>query len=159
MSKQLKNNRFKYAGIAIIVLVVGIVAVSLTQTQKSGLEGQASPQETSDSTETWQEVRLPESSENTTVYFFYGEGCPYCEKEKPFLEDLESELEGLEVEMYEVYNSEENQELYQSTAQAYGVPATFIGERHWTGYNEEIGEEIEGKIEECLSESCKGPLN
>ncbi|KKT07630.1 MAG: putative membrane protein, partial [Candidatus Nomurabacteria bacterium GW2011_GWB1_43_19] len=23
------------------------------------------------------------------IYFFWGEGCPHCEKEKPFLETLE----------------------------------------------------------------------
>ncbi len=38
---------------------------------------------------------------------FYGETCPHCIEMKPLVEKLKEE-EGIEVEQYEVWNSEEN---------------------------------------------------
>lgn len=38
---------------------------------------------------------------------FYGQTCPHCVKMKPLIERLEQE-EGVKVEQYEVWNSEEN---------------------------------------------------
>jgi len=44
-----------------------------------------------------------------TLYEFYGEGCPHCEKMKPKIEKLEAE-EDVEVESLEVWNNRENAE-------------------------------------------------
>ncbi|MCJ7479070.1 MAG: thioredoxin family protein [Candidatus Nanohaloarchaeota archaeon QJJ-7] len=106
---------------------------------------------------------LPEPGNGTTVYFFWGDGCPYCAEEKQFLEELDSQNDDLKVKMYEVYYSERNQELFRNTAELYGtsargVPATFLGQEYWRGYNERTGTRIEQKVEECLEQGCESPL-
>ncbi len=105
---------------------------------------------------------LEDDPEKVTVYFFWGEGCPHCVEEKPFLEDLEQKYPDLEVKMFETWNNPDNAELFQEVAKAYGtnargVPTTFIGEEYWVGYNDSIGEEIEGKIKYCLENECINP--
>ena len=47
-----------------------------------------------------------------TLYEFYGETCPHCEKMMPKVERLEDE-EGLEVKQLEVWNDQENAEKHQ----------------------------------------------
>ncbi len=157
--EQLEENRLKYAGIAAAILVVGFAVFGLSTTPDTD-QTQKNPGQTDDPPG---DVLLPEPSSGTTVYFFWGDGCPYCAQEKPFLEELDQKHDDLEVKMYEVYNSRKNQRIYQNVADRYGVsargvPATFIGKEHWTGYNQRIGQEIENKVEECLENSCKGPL-
>ncbi|MFW5991317.1 MAG: TlpA family protein disulfide reductase [Candidatus Nanoarchaeia archaeon] len=100
--------------------------------------------------------------DKVVVYFFWGEGCPHCATEKPFLEELENKYPELEVKMFETYNNPENVQKFQRVAQAYGtkargVPATFIGEEYWEGYSESIGEEIEAKIKDCIENDCPNP--
>src|SRR6056297_1797130 len=73
------------------------------------------------------------AEEPTTIYFFWGDGCPHCAKEKPFLEQMEEKYPELKVEMLEIYKNQENGKLFQKMASAYntqarGVPATFIGD-------------------------------
>lgn len=82
------------------------------------------------------------NAENKTVciYFFYGETCPHCAQEKPFLSRLEEKY-SLEVHSFEVYFNKENQKLFENIAKAYGttasgVPTTFIGEKVFVGYTE-----------------------
>lgn len=146
------------AAAAVIVLGAAVFAVTSLQNNQKPAESANDAQNSEN-----KEVLLPETSNKTTVYFFYGETCPYCAKEKPFLEELDKKYEGLEVKMYEVYNSRENRRMYQNVAKKYevdarGVPATFIGDRYFRGYNEQVGQNIESKVEECLEQSCKSPL-
>ena len=160
MKQKIKENYRKIGlGLLAVLLVTGL-AFTVVQSSQSGT-GSERGVENSEAEKS--EVLLPETGNRTTVYFFWGDGCPYCEREKPFLEELDREHEDLEVKMYEVYNSRENQKIYQNVAEKYGVsargvPGTFIGDEHWSGYNEEIGNEIESKIDECLEQSCKTPL-
>jgi len=95
------------------------------------------------------------------VYFFWGQGCPHCAQEKPFLEELKQKYPQLEVKEFEVYYSQENQELFQKVAQAYktqaqGVPTTFIGKDFVVGFGtkETTGKEIEDLIQNCLKNYC-----
>lgn len=44
-----------------------------------------------------------------TLYEFYGDGCPHCEKMESKVEKLEEETD-LEVEQREVWNDQENAE-------------------------------------------------
>jgi len=160
MKQKIRENYRKISlGLLAVLLVTGLAFTVVQSSQNgTGSERGAENSEAENS-----EVLLPETGNRTTVYFFWGEGCPYCEREKPFLEELDREHEDLEVKMYEVYNSRENQKIYQNVAEKYGVsargvPGTFIGDEHWSGYNEEIGNQIESKIDECLEQSCKTPL-
>jgi thiol-disulfide isomerase/thioredoxin len=160
MKQKIRENYRKIGlGLLAVLLVTGLAFTVVQNPQnKTGPEKTVENSEADNS-----EEFLPETGNRTTVYFFWGEGCPYCEREKPFLEELDREHEDLEVKMYEVYNSRENQKIYQNLAEKYGVtargiPGTFIGDEHWSGYNAEIGNEIESKIDECLKQSCKTPL-
>jgi len=98
------------------------------------------------------------------IYFFWGQGCPHCAQEKPFLEELKQKYSQLEVKDFEVYYNKENQELFQKVAQAYktqaqGVPTTFIGKDFVVGFGtkETTGKQIENLIQNCLTNICPSP--
>ncbi len=104
-------------------------------------------------------------SDKVVVYFFWGDGCPHCAKEKPFLEGLEQKYSKLEVKMFEVYYNQDNQELFKEVAQAYGtqargVPTTFIGDFDPVvgyGSDQTTGKEIEDMIKQCIEGGCINP--
>lgn len=98
------------------------------------------------------------------IYFFWGQGCPHCAQEKPFLEKMKEKYPHLVVKDFEVYYSKENQELFQKVAQAYntqaeGVPTTFIGKEFVVGFGSEetTGKEIENLVQKCLQDQCPSP--
>ena len=98
----------------------------------------------------------------TTVYFFWGDGCPHCAHEKPFLEEMQEKYPDIEIKMFETWKNPENAKLFQEVAQAYGtraqgVPTTFIGEKHWVGYADYMGNEMESRIKDCLENGCINP--
>ncbi|MFW6071186.1 MAG: redoxin family protein [Candidatus Bipolaricaulota bacterium] len=106
---------------------------------------------------------LAAAEDRTVLYFFWSEGCPYCQREKPFLEDLQEEYPSLEVVDKEVSSNEENIELVKEMGQEYGreirgVPATFLDDEVWVGFTEEIGSQIEEKVEYCTENDCVNPL-
>jgi len=94
------------------------------------------------------------------LYFFWGDGCPHCAAEKPFLENLTRQYPTVEVRAFEVWNSPENRELFYKVAASLGfepraVPTTILGERYWVGYNDQIGREIEAAVKACLASACR----
>lgn len=103
----------------------------------------------------------------TTVYFFYGDGCPHCEAQMPFMRELESKYPELEIVYLETWHNKTNAEFFVSLAKAYkisasGVPATFIGERSpIIGYSskESTGKEIEERIISCIDKGCSNPID
>jgi len=104
------------------------------------------------------------AAQKLEIYFFWGKGCPHCADEKPFLEELKQKYPQLEVKDFEVYYSQENQELFEKIAQAYktqvyGVPMTFIGKDFITGFGstKTTGKEIENLIQKCLQTNCPSP--
>ena len=95
-----------------------------------------------------------------TIYFFWGDGCPHCAQAKPFLEALVSHYPQVRIEPFEVYNSTENQALFQEMAAAHGlepryVPTIFIGDEHWEGYADAIGASIESAVARCVAQGCR----
>ncbi len=99
----------------------------------------------------------------TTIYFFWGEGCPHCAEEKTFLDQMEQEYSDLEVKSYEAWNNKQNSELFQKMAAAYGieargVPATFIGDHQpIVGFSDNMADDLEEQIVSCLDEGCIDP--
>ncbi|MFP4345811.1 MAG: glutaredoxin family protein [Anaerolineales bacterium] len=98
-------------------------------------------------------------AEPVVLYFFWGEGCPHCAQQKPFLDELGERYPNLEVRSYEIYRVEENRELFLEMAATVGfearaVPTTIVGERHWVGYSEEIAREIEAQVAACSASGC-----
>ena len=66
------------------------------------------------------------------IYFFWGDGCPHCAKEKEFLADLASRIPSINIIDFEVYRSAENQQILMDFGKAlgfepYAVPMTVIG--------------------------------
>jgi thiol-disulfide isomerase/thioredoxin len=109
-----------------------------------------------------EELPAQEGGQNAVMYFFWGEGCPHCNNQKPFLAELEERYPELEIRRFEIYKSPENANLFSELANAHeitprGVPATFIGENHWIGYAASMKGEIEAKVKDCLKSGCTEP--
>ena len=51
----------------------------------------------------WNGIMAQTASE-VNIYFFWGEGCPHCFKEKPFLEQLKGKYPEVRIHEYEVWN-------------------------------------------------------
>ena len=97
------------------------------------------------------------------IYLFWGDGCPHCEEEKPFLYSLaQNEYRGrLAIHEYEVWYNDGNAMMGELFTKAYGrevtgVPATFIGAHFFAGFNESYIEDMTAAIEEELA---FGPVN
>lgn len=111
-------------------------------------------------------VNLIQAEQQPEIYFFWGEGCPYCELEKIFLENLKSEYPNLKINEFEIYNNQGNLKLLEDLAEAYqinlqGIPITFIGDEVVVGFGSAntTGETIENLVQECSSSNCLSPLS
>lgn len=103
-------------------------------------------------------------AEQTKIYLFYGDGCGHCAHEKEFLKPLDEKYEDLSVEYYEIWYNKENSKKLEELAKSFditvrGVPVTFINDKVWVGYNEDIGKEIEEKVKECINEGCMDAMD
>lgn len=94
------------------------------------------------------------SSSELELNFFWKTGCPYCEQEKIFLEELQEDYPELKINNYSVEVTENRVLLkqffddYQVPSSYFGlVPMTFVGEEWYRGFDEEIGQEIRNYIE------------
>lgn len=97
------------------------------------------------------------------IYFFWGDGCPHCEKEKAFLNSLKKKYPKLQIKDYEVWHNQAPRQLLFTMSQSYGinpsgVPVTFIGDKAFVGFNEEIAKQIEQVLKSCLKKICEDPL-
>ncbi len=85
---------------------------------------------------------------NTTVnvYFFHGETCAHCKKQRGYLADLNSKY-NINIKPFEVYYSKQNSELMDRFAKAYGttfngVPVTIVGYEYVIGENYDTVEKL-----------------
>jgi len=99
--------------------------------------------------------------EEVNLYFFWGQGCPHCTNEKPFLESLKSKYPQLKVYDFEVWDNKENRDLLveigkKLNIEVSGVPLTIINNEPIVGYynDETTGKQIEDLILQCLNSSC-----
>jgi glutaredoxin len=95
------------------------------------------------------------------VYWFWGDGCPHCADQKPFMKEL-ARRDDVAVVALETYNDEKNRKRQKEFAKAYeierlGVPMTFVGDEYWVGYAEEVKEEVKAKVDSCLEKDCPAP--
>jgi thiol-disulfide isomerase/thioredoxin len=79
------------------------------------------------------------------LYLFWGQGCPHCAEEKPFLEELKGKYPRLEVYEFEVYYNQDNVKLWEEVCKKYGmqpvgVPMTFVGNKAFIGFSREKSE-------------------
>jgi len=93
-----------------------------------------------------------EEPHQVRVYFFWGEGCPFCERQKVFLDELVATHPHVEVHDFEVYRVPANRDLLVELAATFGhtvrgVPMTFIGDEVWVGFNPALGEQMRFAVE------------
>ncbi len=103
----------------------------------------------------WGQVNA-QTSDDVSIYLFWGDGCPHCAKAKPFLEDLAKSNSNIKYFNYEIYYNDANQEIFRKVAQGFGfeprsVPTIFIGEKYWEGYSDEIRDDITRTVEDYLA--------
>lgn len=108
--------------------------------------------------------QIKRQSETVKIYFFEGRGCQFCEKEKVFLEQMKSRYKGLKINQYEVWHNRQNAFLMAEMLDAYGlkpqgVPVTFIGEKVFFGFSEQIKTEMQEVIQGCFSKGCRDPFD
>jgi thiol-disulfide isomerase/thioredoxin len=101
------------------------------------------------------------ASEDVELTFFWGDGCRYCAAEHDFLDALSEEFPRLVIVDYEVWRHPENIPVFREMAERHGieasaVPATFVGERVWVGFNDRIGSEIRSAVVAALSDDQTG---
>ncbi len=95
------------------------------------------------------------SKASLEILYFWGIGCPFCERLKPQLEQLAADYPEVHLRDYEVYYDRANQQRFLETTSKYGidahsVPLTFIGERYWIGYREHFPDEMRGETAKLL---------
>ncbi|MBW2983924.1 glutaredoxin family protein [Candidatus Woesearchaeota archaeon] len=109
-------------------------------------------------------------AEPCEVYFFYSSTCPYCAKERPFLQKLEKTNPLLKVN-YIIASDDYG--LFEKMCNEHGsipvgVPRTFVGDKVFVGFDEEDGQlkysqgyqayigyknQIESAIYDCIGEA------
>ncbi len=92
------------------------------------------------------------ASEKNTLYFFYGKGCPHCEKVSGYLETYTRQF-NLDVKRFEVwYDAENRNKLIRMGKErgqdVGGVPAIIMGRDVYVGSNQE-------KIESLIRKNAK----
>ena len=107
----------------------------------------------------WSQPSAPELTSRLQptldILYFWGIGCPFCERLKPHLEQLAADYPQVQLRDYEVYYDRANQQRFIETTNKYGidahsVPLTFIGEGYWIGYREHFPDEMRTEIESLL---------
>lgn len=103
------------------------------------------------------------AQENVEVDFFYSPTCPHCAKEKIFLQDLKEKYPEIEINRYDVINSQENQKLLKDFYEKYEVPkflqglvpVTLTPTKYFIGFDDKVAKEMESCLKECLSRDNK----
>lgn len=100
-------------------------------------------------------------SVQNNMYFFWGEGCPHCAKEKEFLNKIKNNYPQINVVDFEIYNNSDNASLLQTLDKELnlnisGVPFIIIGDQGMSGYlnDETSGQQIIKMINQCLETQC-----
>ncbi len=93
------------------------------------------------------------------VYYFWGDGCPHCEDQREYLEKWAEAYPEITIVSFETWQTPENVDIMREIGQVYdtevrGVPATFIGDRFWTGFSAQMASQMEQKIKQCLEDEC-----
>ncbi len=148
--------KIQYGIVAIMVLAVFMTGCTTDNTETTG----NAAAELDDGSAT--SAGIVDNPDKVVVYFFWGDGCPHCATEKPFLEEMEEKYPEVEVKMFETWKNPDNAELFQKISQAHGfqasgVPTTFIGDEHWVGYAEYMASEMENKMKDCIENGCVNP--
>jgi len=93
------------------------------------------------------------ASEAPTLHFFWARGCPFCEQQKVFIQDLKKEYPTLQVQDYSIPDQKNEQilkemiDLHPEAERYFGsVPMTFFGDNFFVGFNSEIEKQIRDQV-------------
>ncbi|MBU0999096.1 hypothetical protein KKG24_02185, partial [Patescibacteria group bacterium] len=100
-------------------------------------------------------------TEEIQIHFFYSAICPRCAEEKEFLKNLEKKYPEIEVKEYEVIYNSENQKILKDFYEKYEVPekergwvpVTFTPTKYFVGFNQQVAENIESCLRECIGQN------
>lgn len=100
-----------------------------------------------------------EPAKPVVVTLFWGKGCPHCEEEKVFLQELKKKHPALVVKEYEVWKNRENAAFYKRVLEAArirqtGVPGTVVGSSVYLGFNKRNASAIERAVADCERTGC-----
>lgn len=111
----------------------------------------------------WIQPVRAQGNTSTCIYYFYGDGCPQCEKVSPFLDQLSSKYPNLEIKRFEIYKNRDNALLLTQYFEGFGVsiadrgiPAVFISKSYLIGEKPILGS-LENKIIGSPGASCPLP--
>ena len=110
-------------------------------------------------------VLAGDNQDNEAVlHFFYGKGCPHCGSALTFLDSLNQEYPSLIIEKHETYFNQDERELFEQMANAYGkeiqgVPTIFIDDKLFVGFSDSIADSIKQEVEVCSVKDCENPID
>ena len=111
------------------------------------------------------EPELKDDSDKIVIYYFWGSGCPSCDLQSSFLDDIALKYSDVEIKRFD-FSVKENKDLLDSLALVYeeriiAPPATFIAEESVIGFGsaETTGKLIDDIIKRCQSQKCKNPAD
>ena len=138
-------NKIKYLVLALAFFVfVPFVAFAEEDVEES----------TTEEVETTEDANTTEENTNeVSVYFFRGQGCPHCEEAEEWFKSIEEEHGSkFKIVDYETWYNEDNKEIfrkvlkarneYVSDDESLGVPYIVIGNKSWNGFAENYISEI-----------------
>ncbi len=101
------------------------------------------------------------AEDHPILYFFWGDGCPHCEKTKEFLPKLQEKYPEIEMRWFETWNHEQFTLLADRMRKTFeiktsSVPMLFLGDWNMVGYQKDdtSGRQIEAQVVRCIQEGC-----
>lgn len=95
--------------------------------------------------------RFVVAQEKTDVNFFYSVTCPHCIKEHAFWDRIEKKYKSIKVNRYEASKNGSllikfYQNYHVSLLNQSQVPITFIRDKYFVGFSDQIGQQMEDYI-------------
>lgn len=94
------------------------------------------------------------------LYLFWGDGCPHCEEEMVFLDELKMRYANLRIYKYETWYNDDNKNHLKNVRELYGnsntgVPFTVIGDEYVYGFSSSRKATIEELVRKYSLENYK----
>jgi cytochrome c biogenesis protein CcdA len=98
-----------------------------------------------------------------TVYFFYGNGCPHCALVEPLIDSLSAKYPQTNFQKLEVYYNSNNQALFSQLNSRYGitnpvVPEVFLPDKALVS-DDAIKNDLEAEIQRLINANNTPPEN
>lgn len=147
------KNKKKYFVVLTILLIIFVVVVSVVKNNNNSKTDQNIINRDSKLSD----IKLMDDKVN--IYFFYGNGCPHCEDEFVFLENLSEEYsKDINIYSLEVLYNQDNADILIDFAeimgkQVTGVPFTIIGEETFSGFGKSAEDSFKNAIKKQINNS------